>query len=1204
MRRTGGGSISGYRAGIVAAVLFLGPGEVWCQQYDRRARDEPEVCLETGGRYGTCDVLGFTPDGHYLYAAGDDKVVRLWPCKEEGSVQGTLILDNSVSQKRTLRWRAWRDQLGGIKAVSVSPDGQRVAVGGYGLRISSVAILDCRSGQTVAITWPRGVEGQTHYDAVTAVAFDPTGERVAFGTADGSLWLWKPEKLPAAEADGRTWSAPICLGRYPPPASAAGRMPYNFPCALHFADRHTLWAVSYAGQVVACQLPDRLNHETAQALPAVQMLFGVHTPVHPRYPVHQGAWSPDGRWLAVALKGPLVLLRSSDGQQVVPLPLPADHFPRCLAWRSDSRMLAVGVGSALPAPDGQVRFFLEGNDHIRLYTLAGNPKEMPEFRRLSHRGRVEALAFHPQRGEYLAVAGGDADEVTLLRITERSATPSSVIRGAGRRLYGVNLSEDGAILGIQTQRQEEAHHPNARGAGPWVRFHLGRLRTTADTTHRWVGIRDTDRGWRVVPDSQSRFVWYVTRPETNGPGPRWRLALDVDLDQAPTCYTFVPTPEDQPPRLLVGHYYGCSLFEIDPGRVRLNPRTGQAELPRSKLYIGHGGEVHAIVADAQGQWFVTASSDQTVAAWSLADWPSQRALGASFADRDGQLTVTAVDVGSPAWEAGLSVGDTIVVLAVDGELVWDRRSNRPPKGTLQEVLKMLRQPQSGIEYFFAWQVGKGLRASPTRLKQRPLWKWFPVFDAQGHLSDSVLWMWHGNYYTAFNHGDRYVGWHVNAAAVDGTPQFYPMERFQHLFLKPEVIRRLLQTRSVAEALRLGRGNNPLRQSFREVEPPPLELAVDALEARGATIPIRLTVRAEGNDPDLLPERVELWLNDFRYQTWELRGQRQFHIALEMPTALLRSGENQITALAYNPARGRAEQVHYVQKTTPSQEPRRLYGLAVGVNDYSAHRTADRLRARGLSDLICARNDAVALHQAWLAYQGPQKYFASGEWSVWLDNQVRRLTLQESLARLENLQRQGKLHPDDLVVIFFACHGDVVTEETSPPSSWLIPQWSGTLREGSYVLCCHDYAPDSASRTAIRGEELIAGLSRLNCRKLVLLDTCRSGRVIEGGLLRRLIPLGQGPTIIAACDLHEQSYEDAQLEHGVFTQAILEALGQRFRAADRNSDGSLTVEELYQYVARRVPELLQGRGVEYQQHPVCFPPPHALPRLVLVTRSQR
>ena len=37
--------------------------------------------------------------------------------------------------------------------------------------------------------------------------------------------------------------------------------------------------------------------------------------------------------------------------------------------------------------------------------------------------------------------------------------------------------------------------------------------------------------------------------------------------------------------------------------------------------------------------------------------------------------------------------------------------------------------------------------------------------------------------------------------------------------------------------------------------------------------------------------------------------------------------------------------------------------------------------------------------------------------------------------------------------------------------------------------------------------------------------------------------------MAACDQSESSFEDEKLGHGVFTYAVLEALGQKFRAAD-------------------------------------------------------
>src|SRR6185436_9486101 len=106
---------------------------VGAQQYDRRARDEPEVVINAGGRVGTADAVGFSPKGDFLFAVGDDKVVHVWPHSATG-------LDTSARRHEVLRWRSWRDQLGGIKALAISPDGKRVAVGGYGLRISTVAI--------------------------------------------------------------------------------------------------------------------------------------------------------------------------------------------------------------------------------------------------------------------------------------------------------------------------------------------------------------------------------------------------------------------------------------------------------------------------------------------------------------------------------------------------------------------------------------------------------------------------------------------------------------------------------------------------------------------------------------------------------------------------------------------------------------------------------------------------------------------------------------------------------------------------------------------------------------------------------------------------------------------------------------------------------------------------------------------------------
>ena len=1177
------------RFAVGLVILVLGAKHALGQQFDRRARDEPEIVIEAGGRNGTCDVLRFTPDGQYLMAAGDDKVVHVWP----HSVAG---LDKTPGKVKTLRWRAWRDQLGGIKAVGISPDGKQVAVGGYGLRISSVALIDRETGNTTAITWPRTGEGVSNFDAVMAIAFHPDGKRIGFGTADGTIWLWEPKRLAAAEQDGRVWNAPARVGRFQSKKNAKGREEaYNFPRSIAFRDANTCVAVSVNGQVVEFDITGPLSDDLSRPASIGKPLFEIYdenVKELVRYYTKEAEWTADGKWLIAATSGPLMLLRSADGKQTVPIKLPAEHFIRGLAVHPKTGKVAVGVGHALPG--AKPRFYAEGDYEVWVYdhpttNHSAGPIKIP------FKGRVEALTFHPEE-DRLAVAGGDADEVTLLDLAEPKK-PVSVVRGSGRHLLGVNLSESGDILGVRLGRNAAAFHPNEVGEGPWIRFDLSRFTVTADQKHAWVDPIKESGGWSIVPDLDSRYVWYAERPRPDGKTERLRLGLDPDVDIAPTCFTFVPTPDGKPTRVLIGHYYGCSLFDLDPDRVAVNVYTGVMELPRTKLFVGHGAEVTSVVANKQGTWFVTASSDQTVAGWSLTDWTAQSALGAAFEVKSGQLVVAAVDVGSPAYEAGLTSGDVIDLLAIDGRKAYDRRKDKTPAGTPEAMVQALKHPQSGIELVFGWVSPKqvGHRVTPTRLKQRPLWKWFPAFDEHNRLTDSVLWMWLGSYYfTASIHGDRMIGWHMNSGTVDGTPTFHPLERFKHLFLKPDTIAKLITTRSVEEALKEAQDGNPQRRLFSEVEPAPVTLAIQQNVVRGESVPVTISVNPQGNNPDLIPNRIELWVNDHRVQTWAGDGKKAFQQDVKIPAGAFRAGDNQITVLALNPARGRAEDNRFLSNPVVAK-PADLHGLAVGINDYSTHRQAvNGVRAFGDLGKACA--DAEDLRRQLLTYRGKGKCFPEGNVALFVDGNASRESL---IAAFEKFKTE-RVKPDDLLIVFFAGHGDLLSAN-GKAQLVLAPGRGLAADKGLFVFCCPDYAPTRAAKTALSGEELFDLLAGINCRKLVLLDTCHAGGAVEANLLRRFIPNGQGPFVIAACDQSEQSFEDNKLGHGVFTYAVLEAFGQKFRAADVNSDGQLSPKELFDYVSERVPELMRQIKPGNTQNPICFPHPDTLPKMAIVTK---
>src|SRR5262249_13021599 len=138
------------------------------------------------------------------------------------------------------------------------------------------------------------------------------------------------------------------------------------------------------------------------------------------------------------------------------------------------------------------------------------------------------------------------------------------------------------------------------------------------------------------------------------------------VNQVPRCWTFLEPTGTKPPRLAIGHTWGVSLYELRPNDVRL-----------ARVMVGHEGEVMAVAPSPDGKLLVSAGRDETIACWSLEDWPSQKELGASFLPtRAGLIEVRHVDPGSPAWEAGLTDGDEVVMVIAGGGsgprgFVWD-----------------------------------------------------------------------------------------------------------------------------------------------------------------------------------------------------------------------------------------------------------------------------------------------------------------------------------------------------------------------------------------------------------------------------------------------------------------------------------------------------------------------------------------------------
>ncbi|MBI1832344.1 MAG: caspase family protein [Planctomycetes bacterium] len=158
------------------------------------------------------------------------------------------------------------------------------------------------------------------------------------------------------------------------------------------------------------------------------------------------------------------------------------------------------------------------------------------------------------------------------------------------------------------------------------------------------------------------------------------------------------------------------------------------------------------------------------------------------------------------------------------------------------------------------------------------------------------------------------------------------------------------------------------------------------------------------------------------------------------------------------------------------------------------------------------------------------------------------------------------------------------EQRATPNTYTVLYLSGHgTRDGNghFLYCPHDYD----ARTFVAGEVLYARLKKMPGRVFLIIDSCYSGAtgVTNTHFVK---PNSSNQTVVISSSLaRETSAELAQFRNGAFTQAFLEAISGK---ADANKDGTITLQEMHNYVYTRVGQLTNGK-----QHMITFVPTVAL-----------
>jgi HEAT repeat protein len=239
---------------------------------------------------------------------------------------------------------------------------------------------------------------------------------------------------------------------------------------------------------------------------------------------------------------------------------------------------------------------------------------------------------------------------------------------------------------------------------------------------------------------------------------------------------------------------------------------------------------------------------------------------------------------------------------------------------------------------------------------------------------------------------------------------------------------------------------------------------------------------------------------------------------------------------------------------------KIWAAIIGINKYS--------KARNLKYAV---NDALAFQYYLRDYIGVAK-----ENIFFLSNQD---ATRDNIQSLLGTKLKRKVSKEDTVLIFYAGHGAVETDPSSPDGDGF-----------EKYLLPFDANLNDLYASAISMDEVRKIFMRIRSDRLIFIaDTCYSGasggrtmlstktRANLSDKFYERISKGKGRVIISSCSANEVSKEDDDLQHGIFSYYMLEGLKGK---ADQDGDGIITVSELFSYISRKVPE-----ASAQDQHPV-------------------
>ena len=457
-------------------------------------------------------------------------------------------------------------------------------------------------------------------------------------------------------------------------------------------------------------------------------------------------------------------------------------------------------------------------------------------------------------------------------------------------------------------------------------------------------------------------------------------------------------------------------------------------------------------------------------------------------------------------------------------------------------------------------------------------RWYRLKDGQellalfvsASLRNWILWTPKG-FYTASLAGEGLVGWHVNRGD-SRFANFVAASDLRGTLNRPDIIDRVVDSLDEDPVARSRETVGDLSVSDQLNKNP--RPAVTILSPKNGRAfygrQVKLRYRVDG--PPGAQYRVQVYVNG-RLQRDSL-GEKGFvpvaatdavrTIPLRLPA---RDVHISLTVASEDGGAALSRRISLTWAGHRREEPvqRNLYALLIGVSDYQSER---------IKDLRWAHKDAEDFAATLRKQQG--RIYKNVEVTLLRDQQADRISIVTALRKLE--QQAGK---EDVAVVFLSGHG-------------------ATDERRKYYFLPHDVQlneqlkiPFPNVRTTVSSDLIRESLRRFESHVFFFFDSCHAGwgsgirfkSSFSGNgnqdlyrVINELSFAKPSVFVMASSDGRELSIEKDEWRNGAFTKALNE--GFEGLADNTPTDGYLSFDELFSFVARRVEDLTDGN-----QHPV-------------------